>query len=231
MRIGFLIDRWRPDRGGAERAMADLASWLADRGHDVRAFAIEGDGPGTLDLARAVVALDLPLAGSVHQVHRPLPQMDTLEDRVTRRPRRFRDQHPLTADESVEEGGLACVHLAREHHTRGTQGEAGSSSPLDQGTHALCARGERQPPQGLELAPQGPLPLIQEETRRGLAGSVRKIAPSALLEAERLFVLPLPGEPEELEQFGHQRRTAVDVQFHLALRTHDQQGLVQFLAS
>jgi glycosyltransferase involved in cell wall biosynthesis len=42
LRIGFLIDRWEPSRGGAERALAELAEGLAARGHEVLAFAAQG---------------------------------------------------------------------------------------------------------------------------------------------------------------------------------------------
>ena len=37
--VAFLIDRWEPERGGAERALATLASYLGARGHRVLAFA------------------------------------------------------------------------------------------------------------------------------------------------------------------------------------------------
>src|SRR5687768_1508954 len=37
--VAFLIDRWEPERGGAERAMARLAQHLGGRGHRVLAFA------------------------------------------------------------------------------------------------------------------------------------------------------------------------------------------------
>ena len=43
MRVGFLIDRWEPRRGGAERALALLAAHLEGRGHDVRVFAERAD--------------------------------------------------------------------------------------------------------------------------------------------------------------------------------------------
>ncbi len=51
MRIGFLIDRWQPTRGGAERALAQLARHLESQGHEVHAFGEEGpregeDAPG-----------------------------------------------------------------------------------------------------------------------------------------------------------------------------------------
>ncbi len=42
MRIGFLIDRWQEQRGGAERALFALARHLASRGHEVHAFGLEG---------------------------------------------------------------------------------------------------------------------------------------------------------------------------------------------
>ena len=50
LRVGFLIDRWDPGRGGAERALADLARHLEARGHRVLAFACEGarGAPGEL---------------------------------------------------------------------------------------------------------------------------------------------------------------------------------------
>jgi len=47
VRVGFLIDRWQPDRGGAERATSELAQGLAERGHEVRKFAAEGTGEFT----------------------------------------------------------------------------------------------------------------------------------------------------------------------------------------
>ena len=54
-RIGFLIDRWEPERGGAERALARLARHLEERGHEVLAFALSGskDAPGELRRVRA----------------------------------------------------------------------------------------------------------------------------------------------------------------------------------
>ena len=39
MRVGFLIDRWEENRGGAERALANLARHLEGRGVEVLAFA------------------------------------------------------------------------------------------------------------------------------------------------------------------------------------------------
>lgn len=46
--VGFLIDRWEPERGGAERALARLATHLVARGHEVSAFALSAspDAPG-----------------------------------------------------------------------------------------------------------------------------------------------------------------------------------------
>jgi UDP-glucose:(heptosyl)LPS alpha-1,3-glucosyltransferase len=41
LRVAFLIDRWDPQRGGAERAMAQLAEHLIARGHRVLAIACE----------------------------------------------------------------------------------------------------------------------------------------------------------------------------------------------
>lgn len=55
MRIGFLIDRWEPRRGGAERALALFAEHLVARGHDVRAFARRAD-PGAPGRFHAVTA-------------------------------------------------------------------------------------------------------------------------------------------------------------------------------
>lgn len=46
LRVGFLIDRWHPRRGGAERALATFAAWLEARGHEVLAFALEGPPRG-----------------------------------------------------------------------------------------------------------------------------------------------------------------------------------------
>jgi UDP-glucose:(heptosyl)LPS alpha-1,3-glucosyltransferase len=41
VRVGFLIDRWDPGRGGAEAALAALASWLERHGDEVAVFARE----------------------------------------------------------------------------------------------------------------------------------------------------------------------------------------------
>ena len=45
MRVGFLIDRWQPERGGAERALAALAEHLERQGHEVLAFGLYGPRP------------------------------------------------------------------------------------------------------------------------------------------------------------------------------------------
>lgn len=62
MRIGFLIDRWQPERGGAEAAMSAFAEHLAAVGHEVIAIAERGEAttgslalelvPGPRGLAR-----------------------------------------------------------------------------------------------------------------------------------------------------------------------------------
>lgn len=54
--VGFLVDRWEPERGGAERALAALAQHLEGRGHRVLAFAASGqrDAPGELVRVRAL---------------------------------------------------------------------------------------------------------------------------------------------------------------------------------
>lgn len=53
--VGFLVDRWEPERGGAERALAALAQHLEQRGHRVLAFAARGgrEAPGELVRVRA----------------------------------------------------------------------------------------------------------------------------------------------------------------------------------
>ncbi|MDZ4772804.1 MAG: glycosyltransferase family 4 protein [Planctomycetota bacterium] len=52
LRIGFVIDRWQPSRGGAEQALAKLARHLATRGHEVIAFTerASADAPGRVQL-------------------------------------------------------------------------------------------------------------------------------------------------------------------------------------
>ncbi len=56
-KAGFLIDRWRPDRGGAEKALALLASHLERKGWEVHAFGAvgpgqEGEAPGIFHRVR-----------------------------------------------------------------------------------------------------------------------------------------------------------------------------------
>lgn len=46
LRVGILIDRWNPQRGGAERALVTFAAWLEARGHEVYAFGLEGPPAG-----------------------------------------------------------------------------------------------------------------------------------------------------------------------------------------
>jgi len=46
-RVGFLIDRWQPERGGAERALAQLARHLESESWKVLAFGLEGPLSGT----------------------------------------------------------------------------------------------------------------------------------------------------------------------------------------
>jgi glycosyltransferase involved in cell wall biosynthesis len=57
LRVGILIDRWQPSRGGAERALAQLAQHLEQRGHEVHAFSERGPrrderAPGRVHLVR-----------------------------------------------------------------------------------------------------------------------------------------------------------------------------------
>ncbi len=46
LRIAFLIDRWQPERGGAEQALARLAGRLEARGHEVLAIGAVGPRSG-----------------------------------------------------------------------------------------------------------------------------------------------------------------------------------------
>jgi UDP-glucose:(heptosyl)LPS alpha-1,3-glucosyltransferase len=52
LQVGFLIDRWDPSRGGAERALVHLALHLESRGHRVLAFACEGSAGAPGELVR-----------------------------------------------------------------------------------------------------------------------------------------------------------------------------------
>ena len=58
MKAGFLIDRWQPRRGGAEKALALLASHLEGKNWEVHAFGAKGpregeDAPGIFHLVKA----------------------------------------------------------------------------------------------------------------------------------------------------------------------------------
>ncbi|MDF1800100.1 MAG: glycosyltransferase family 4 protein [Planctomycetota bacterium] len=46
MRVGFLIDRWQPSRGGAEACLGGLAGYLEEHGHRVEAIAHAGPREG-----------------------------------------------------------------------------------------------------------------------------------------------------------------------------------------
>jgi UDP-glucose:(heptosyl)LPS alpha-1,3-glucosyltransferase len=54
MRVGLLIDRWDPRRGGAERALDQLARYLDGRGHEVHVFGerMTVQPPGTFHAVR-----------------------------------------------------------------------------------------------------------------------------------------------------------------------------------
>lgn len=43
MKIAFNIDHFRPERGGAERYLIDLVTFLLDHGHEVHVFAMDGE--------------------------------------------------------------------------------------------------------------------------------------------------------------------------------------------
>ncbi|HHI68888.1 MAG TPA: hypothetical protein ENJ97_06130, partial [Planctomycetes bacterium] len=56
-KAGFLIDRWRPERGGAEKALALLAAHLERKGWEVHAFGAAGpedprEAPGVFHKVR-----------------------------------------------------------------------------------------------------------------------------------------------------------------------------------
>lgn len=55
MRVGLLIDRWEPSRGGAERALAQLAAHLERGGHQALALCRRGPQPGEYQPAGGVV--------------------------------------------------------------------------------------------------------------------------------------------------------------------------------
>jgi hypothetical protein len=81
VRVGFLIDRWQPDRGGAERAMADLAAWLAERGHEPRVLDVRA--PFALTRGRRARALGQALVSAAQEAGcdvtvgiRHLPRVD-----------------------------------------------------------------------------------------------------------------------------------------------------------
>ena len=72
-RVGFLIDRWEPARGGAERALASLAAHLAGRGWDVRAFGLAAS-PGAPGRFEAVAARGLTRSARERALARALPR-------------------------------------------------------------------------------------------------------------------------------------------------------------
>jgi len=68
LRIGVLIDRWEPARGGAERALASLVSHLEERGHRVPVFALSGDAGAPGELRRVRLGPFSALAGRGHRI-------------------------------------------------------------------------------------------------------------------------------------------------------------------
>jgi UDP-glucose:(heptosyl)LPS alpha-1,3-glucosyltransferase len=72
VKVGFLIDRWDPGRGGAERALGNLARRLLARGERVVAFAAEGRPGAPGELVRVPV-LALGRAGRARLLARELP--------------------------------------------------------------------------------------------------------------------------------------------------------------
>jgi len=57
LRVAFLIDRWQPERGGAESALCAFAAHLERRGHEVLAIGERGPNP------------EHPAPGDFHPVH------------------------------------------------------------------------------------------------------------------------------------------------------------------
>jgi UDP-glucose:(heptosyl)LPS alpha-1,3-glucosyltransferase len=73
-RIGFLIDRWEAERGGAERALTRFASYLIERGHEVHAFALSASAgaPGRFHRVRGGWAKGLRRSSFERQLARRL---------------------------------------------------------------------------------------------------------------------------------------------------------------
>lgn len=94
LRIGFVIDRWQPGRGGAERALELLALHLERRGYRVLVFALAGPRPGEL------------APGTLHLVCAPA---------LTRggRERRFAERALASAREAGCELVVGVRHLPR----------------------------------------------------------------------------------------------------------------------
>lgn len=55
LHVALLIDRWDPDRGGAERALATLSEHLVGRGHRVTAFGVTGRSAAGATFSRVPV--------------------------------------------------------------------------------------------------------------------------------------------------------------------------------
>ena len=121
MKIAFVIDRWDPTRGGAERAMALLATHLEQSGHSAEIYAHRS-------------AKSAP--GNVHQIKRALLPRGALERAFARHARTAarRDQcdvvvgvrHATELDVYWPHGGLHSVTLAAGEASKG--GVAGSVS-------------------------------------------------------------------------------------------------------
>ena len=131
--IAFLLDRWEPSRGGAERAMSAFAAYLERRGHRVLAVA-ERHTPGAPGIPIVVRSFGLTRSGLERRRARALVQAA----REAGAQLTIGCRHLRECDLYWPHGGVHAATLAQRDRARGV-----APGPL-RGRHAQFAEFERE---------------------------------------------------------------------------------------
>ncbi|HTF87341.1 MAG TPA: glycosyltransferase family 4 protein [Planctomycetota bacterium] len=218
--VAFLIDRWEPERGGAERALAALAKHLGERGHRVLAFARRASpgAPGEFHavatggwsrksreraLARALTAAAREAGADVTIGMRHLEEVDVFWPHAGAHAR-----------------GLEAREAARRRPgSAAAAGEAGSDEDASEpaGRHALFCELERQLCEG---GGAGRIVCVSKL----VADELRELYPSS---APRLELVP---NGIDLEHFSLAARAERGAALRAELGLQSSTPLIAFLA-